>query len=120
MNRRLQVTTVVLFVAVALPAGVSATTRTTNPQAIYKARVIITNVGIDLRPTKVARGALVQFHVRNASTSSRDFFIGGYLVHKLGPGATRNFQLQFLERGTYKYYSVGHPGKKFGGVLKVA
>jgi len=102
-----------------LPGQAGATSRTTNPQTIYHAKVVLTSTGISLRPAKITRGALVQFRVQNASRVARDFFIGGYLVRALKPGATRAFALQFLERGNYPYYSKGHPGKKINGSLAV-
>jgi plastocyanin len=105
--------------AASLAGGAGATPQTTNPQTIYHARVVLTTAGISFKPTKVMRGALVQFRVQNASKVPQDFFIGGYLVHSLKPGGTRAFALQFLERGKYTFYSKGHPGKKISGLLAV-
>jgi hypothetical protein len=110
-----------LAVAAALAAGFfsAGAAATTEPQKTYRAKVVLTNKGIALDVRTVARGALVIFNVRNTGTSPRDFFIGGYIVHKLKPGAVRKFQLQFLFRGKYPYYSAGHPGKKFTGSFEV-
>jgi hypothetical protein len=72
-----------------------------------------------LKPVKVLRGCIVIFNVRNASRTPRDFFIGGYVVHALKPGGRKTFNVQFLFRGRYPYYSAGHPGTKFKGSLEV-
>jgi plastocyanin len=93
--------------------------RTTEPQQIYHATVTLRNTRIAFKPSEVTRGALVLFKVQNAAGSPRDFFIGGYAMRALNPGATRRFQLQFLFRGRYRYVSIGHPGKKLTGALVV-
>lgn len=103
--------------AVASPSVASPST--TLPQTLYKAKIVLTNTRILIKPRKVGRGALVQFQVKNAGTRARDFFIGGYLIHSLKPSGSRSFQLQFLERGRYPYYSKGHPGKKITGTFEV-
>jgi plastocyanin len=102
-----------------LPAGAAASVRTTEPQQIYHATVTLRNTGIAFKPSTVTRGALMLFKVKNAAKSPRDFFIGGYALRRLKPGATRRFELQFLYRGKYRYVSTGHPGKKFTGALVV-
>jgi hypothetical protein len=102
-----------------LAAGAAAAPSTTQPQTIYRAKVVLTDARIGIKPGRVLRGALVMFQVRNATTKPRDFFIGGILVRSLKPGASRDFQLQFLARGKYPYYSKGHPGKKITGSFEV-
>ena len=86
---------------------------------MYSTTVVLTNSGIAFRLTNVLRGSIVVFHLRNASATPRDFFIGGYFVHRLKPGAKKQFNVQFLFRGRYPYYSTGHPGTKFRGALEV-
>jgi plastocyanin len=115
----IRVAAVAVLAAAALSAQASAAVRTTNPQVIRDERVVLTERGAHLSLTKVARGSLVRFFVRNAGTKPTDFFIGGYFVHKLMPGKRRNFQLQFLERGHYPYFSAAHPGTKVKGILVV-
>jgi hypothetical protein len=112
------------FVAVAaagasLGAGAQASVRTTQPEPIRHVKVVLTNTGIQFSLLEVVRGSLVLFKIQNTSTNSRDFFIGGRLVRAVKPGSTRDFQLQFLDRGKFPYYSVGRPGKKFTGSFRV-
>jgi plastocyanin len=114
-----RVAAVAFVAAAALSAQASAAVRTTNPQVIRDERVVLTERGAQLSLAKVNRGSLVRFFVRNAGTKPTDFFIAGYIVHKLMPGKKRNFQLQFLERGHYPYFSFAHPGTKVKGVLVV-
>jgi plastocyanin len=114
-----RVAAVAVVAAAALSAHASAAVRTTNPQVIRNEHIALTQRGAQLSIKTVNRGSLVRFFVRNAGTNPTDFFIAGYIVHKLKPGGTRNFQLQFLERGHYPYYSFAHPGQKFKGVLIV-
>jgi plastocyanin len=116
---RLRVAAVAVVAAAALSSQAAAGVRTTNPQVIRNERVVLTASGARLSLAKVARGSLVRFFVRNTGSKPTDFFIAGYFVHKLKPGGTRNFQLQFLERGRYPYFSAAHPGKKFKGALVV-
>ncbi|MEY2432544.1 MAG: Cupredoxin-like domain [Acidimicrobiaceae bacterium] len=114
-----RVAAVAVVATAALSAQASAAVSTTNPQVIRDMRVVLTERGAHLSLSKVSRGSLVRFFVRNAGTKPTDFVIGGYFVHKLMPGHRKNFQLQFLERGRYPYYSVAHPGTKVKGVLVV-
>lgn len=114
-----RVAAVAVVAAAALSTQASAAVRTTNPQVIRDEHVVLTEAGARLSLAKVARGSLLRFFVRNAGAKPTDFFIAGYFVHQLKPGRTRNFQLQFLERGHYPYFSAAHPGKKFKGVLVV-
>jgi plastocyanin len=116
---RIAVLAAAALVAAAACIGASAAPLTTRPQTIYHAKVVLTSTAISLEPATITRGALVQFRVQNSSKVAQDFFIGGYLVHSLKPGATRSFAIQFLERGKYTYYSKGHPGKKISGLLAV-
>jgi hypothetical protein len=110
---------VVAAAAVLPSAAADAGIRTTQPQTIYKAKIVLTDSTITIAPAHVGRGALVQFRLRNTGRTPRDFSIGGYLIHALKPGATRDFQLQFLARGKYPYYSLGHPGTKITGKFSV-
>jgi hypothetical protein len=110
---------VALVAAAALSTQASAAVRTTNPQVIRVEQVVLTEQGARFSLKQVVRGSLLRFFVRNAGTKPTDFFIGGYFVHQLKPGHKRSFQLQFLERGHYPYFSAAHPGKKFKGVLIV-
>jgi hypothetical protein len=105
--------------AACLPAAAGASSRTTQPQKIYKSTVVLTNAGISFKPTKVLRGCIMIFSLRNSTRVTRSFFIGGYLVHRLKPGAVRHFNVQFLFRGKYPYYSAGFPGKRLRGSLEV-
>jgi hypothetical protein len=106
-------------VAGCLAAASPASTRTTQPQKVYKSTVVLSDTGIAFKPKSVLRGCIMIFTLRNASRTTRDFFVGGYLVHRLKPGATKKFNVQFLFRGEYPYYSTGHPGKKLSGSLEV-
>jgi hypothetical protein len=114
-----RVAAVAVLAAAALSAQASAALRTTQPQVIRDERVVLTERGARLSLPKVTRGSLLRFFVRNAGTKPTDFYIGGYFVHKLMPGQKKNFQLQFLERGHYPYFSFAHPGTKVKGVLVV-
>lgn len=105
--------------AVSLAAGADASVRTTQPEPIRKVQIVLTDRGVKFSLSKIVRGSLVIFKVQNASTRSRDFFIGGYIVRGLKPGRTRDFQLQFLDRGKFTYFSAAHPGKKFTGFFLV-
>jgi len=106
-------------VAAALAGIAQASSKTTNPQPIRKIQVVLTNSGIRVTPPQVVRGTLAQFTVRNAATKPRDFFIAGYIVRSLKPGRNKSFQIQFLFRGRYPYYSAGHPGTRFTGAMHV-
>jgi plastocyanin len=110
---------VAVAAAAFLPASVGASSATTQPQTIYKVTVVLKNGAISLKPAVVRRGALVLFRVRNASTKPTDFFIGGVILHKVKPSAVRSFQLQFLNRGKFLYYSMSHPGSKIRGSFVV-
>jgi plastocyanin len=114
-----RVAAVAIVATAALSAQASAGVRTTNPQVIRDVRVVLTERGAKLSLRAVNRGSLVRFFVRNAGAKPTDFFIAGYIVHKLAPGKKRNFQLQFLERGHYPYFSFAHPGTKVKGTLVV-
>jgi plastocyanin len=105
--------------AACLASATSASSETTQPQKIYKATVVITNSGIALKPSSVTRGCIVVFNVKNSSTSTRDFFVGGYIARGLKPGASKKFNVQFLFRGKYPYYSTAHPGTRLKGSLEV-
>ena len=105
--------------AVSLGAGADASLGTTQPEPIINVRVVLTNTGVKLTPSETVRGSLVLFKVQNTSASSRDFFIGGYIVRGLKPGGVKRFQLQFLTRGSFGYFSAAHPGKWFTGSFLV-
>ena len=110
---------VVAGVAAALAGHARASSKTTNPEPIRKIQVVLTDRGIRVTPGQVVRGTLAQFTVRNAATKPRDFFIAGYIIRSLKPGRNKNFNLQFLFRGRYPYYSAGHPGTRFTGAMHV-
>jgi plastocyanin len=115
----IRVAAVAVVAIAALATQASAAVRTTQPQVIRDERVVLTERGAHLSLAKIPRGSLVRFFVRNAGAKPTDFYIGGFFVHKLMPGKRRNFQLQFLERGHYPYFSLAHPGTKVKGALVV-
>jgi plastocyanin len=109
----------VALVAAAAFAAAPAASATTQPQPIRDVRIVLTNTGVKFSVATVVRGSLVRFKVRNTATKPRDFFIAGYIVRGLKPGGVRSFQLQFLDRGSFPYYSAAHPGKKYTGSFRV-
>jgi hypothetical protein len=108
-----------LAAAATLAAQASAGVRTTEPQKLYKKSIVLSDTRIAFTYPRVGRGALILFTVRNGGKTPRDFFIGGTLIRRLAPGRTKSFQLQFLARGKYPYWSLGHPGTKITGTLVV-
>jgi hypothetical protein len=104
----LLISTAAALVAAAVVAGpAGAGARTTAPQRILTARVVLSDHGIALSVGKVPRGALVIFRIRNTSARARDFRLAQRRSGLIEPGKSARFELDFLDRTTWTYTSTG-------------
>jgi hypothetical protein len=110
--------TLLLSSSVALSAPL-----TTAPQATFFDRVILTNKGITLGFKTIQRGDLVVFKVHNGSSRRERFVLkpgvnlgaaqggSGFQTKLLKPGELATFQVEFSNRGTFRYYAEDGAGK---------
>jgi len=103
----------------AAAAGSQPASATTRPQEIVTVRVILRDAGITLARRRVPRGSLVIFRIRNRSDEVRDFRIAQERSGPIKPGKTARFELDFLERTTWKYTSNGPRARLLTGRFAV-
>ena len=122
-------------VALAVPAAVHATTRTTMPSQAVLVNVDITDKGIrtamfhtDGPKAKdywaayyALRGEVAYFVVHNRGRKPHTFAVLGKKTKPIRPGGNARFHVVLTKRGSFPFESTLDAGKKgFRGVFRVA
>jgi hypothetical protein len=119
MKRVIAALVVVSAVVVAAPAGSLATT---SPAYNFPVHVTITNKGVLLDRSDAKRGWLAHFFIKNKSSATVRFEIGGLTSKPVKPGQTGKLGAYMELRGQYTYHvenSQKAPLKNKGGFFEV-
>jgi hypothetical protein len=101
--------TAAAVVAAALPA--SNAVATTLPETTYFYKVTMTDGQLMVSPKHSVRpGSLVVFTVRNSSSRPRNLIFGNYKTGFIGPGKSKQFELNFLVPWSFVGTSVERGG----------
>jgi hypothetical protein len=112
-----------VFTASALFAVVpSGSLATTSPAYNFPVHVLITNNDVILDRSAAKRGWLAHFYIKNKSTKTIRFEIGGLTSKPVKPGQTGKLGAYMELRGQYTYHvenSKKTPLKDKGGFFEV-
>lgn len=117
-----------VIASLVLATTVAARPQTTNPGEYHTVRVIVTDKGVTMSTTRVARGSTAIFLLTNNSKRSHVFAVGdASLTHRRGTGFAvklernerRRVQLYLTYRGPLPLTLSGSGKPKVAGVLYV-